>query len=226
MNLIRLIRYRFFLLAGLFPYFLGQTVAFNIQEELNEIICPECGFTVERDTFERLMKYASEAMRFGYHYRLVYEDDYRKEGRLSSRYALSPLGIALSFAAIAALSGVIGNISYDIIKKVIQKIKEKSSNPDDSSAKSYNILNNEEEFRVFTMYIEDFHNDLQNVIPEIAAAVIREMIVDKTLELEDLGADLKGEKDPVYYLLQASIQVRRKKKPHSTDFADFWKKIE
>ena len=35
MNLIRLIRYRFFLFAGLLPYFLGQAVAVNIQEKLN-----------------------------------------------------------------------------------------------------------------------------------------------------------------------------------------------
>jgi len=35
MNLIKLIRYRFFLFAGLLPYFLGQAVAINIQGELN-----------------------------------------------------------------------------------------------------------------------------------------------------------------------------------------------
>ena len=35
MNLIKLIRYRFFLFAGLLPYFLGQAVAVNIQGELN-----------------------------------------------------------------------------------------------------------------------------------------------------------------------------------------------
>jgi len=35
MNLIKLIRYRFFLFAGLLPYFLGQAVAFNVQGELN-----------------------------------------------------------------------------------------------------------------------------------------------------------------------------------------------
>ncbi len=35
MNLIKLIRYRFFLFAGLLPYFLGQAVAINIQGKLN-----------------------------------------------------------------------------------------------------------------------------------------------------------------------------------------------
>ena len=35
MNVIRLIRYRFFLFAGLLPYFLGQAVAFNVQGKLN-----------------------------------------------------------------------------------------------------------------------------------------------------------------------------------------------
>lgn len=35
MNLIRLIRYRFFLFAGLLPYFLGQAIAFNVQGALN-----------------------------------------------------------------------------------------------------------------------------------------------------------------------------------------------
>lgn len=35
MNLITLIRYRFFLFAGLLPYFLGQAVAINVQGKLN-----------------------------------------------------------------------------------------------------------------------------------------------------------------------------------------------
>lgn len=35
MNLIKLIRYRFFLFGGLLPYFLGQAVAINIQGKLN-----------------------------------------------------------------------------------------------------------------------------------------------------------------------------------------------
>ena len=37
MNLVRLIRYRFFLFAGLLPFFLGQAVAFNVRGELNWI---------------------------------------------------------------------------------------------------------------------------------------------------------------------------------------------
>ena len=35
MNLIKLIKYRFFLFAGLFPYFLGQAIAINVQGGLN-----------------------------------------------------------------------------------------------------------------------------------------------------------------------------------------------
>ncbi len=35
MNLIRMIRYRFFLFAGLLPFFLGQAVAINVQGRLN-----------------------------------------------------------------------------------------------------------------------------------------------------------------------------------------------
>jgi 1,4-dihydroxy-2-naphthoate octaprenyltransferase len=35
MNLIKLIRYRFFLFAGLLPYFLGQAVAINLQGKFN-----------------------------------------------------------------------------------------------------------------------------------------------------------------------------------------------
>ena len=35
MNLIRLIRYRFFLFAGLLPFLLGQAVAFNVLGEIN-----------------------------------------------------------------------------------------------------------------------------------------------------------------------------------------------
>ncbi|HDZ69127.1 MAG TPA: prenyltransferase [Phycisphaerales bacterium] len=35
MNLIRLIRYRFFLFAGILPYFLGQAVAFGLHKSLN-----------------------------------------------------------------------------------------------------------------------------------------------------------------------------------------------
>ncbi len=37
MNLLKLIRYRFFLFAGLLPYFLGQAAAFNINGKLDRI---------------------------------------------------------------------------------------------------------------------------------------------------------------------------------------------
>ncbi|PKL49817.1 MAG: hypothetical protein CVV39_02420 [Planctomycetes bacterium HGW-Planctomycetes-1] len=37
MNLIELIRYRFFLFAGLLPFLLGQAVAFNAQRKLNQL---------------------------------------------------------------------------------------------------------------------------------------------------------------------------------------------
>ena len=35
MDLIKLIRYRFFLFAGILPFFLGQAIAFNVQRALN-----------------------------------------------------------------------------------------------------------------------------------------------------------------------------------------------
>jgi 1,4-dihydroxy-2-naphthoate octaprenyltransferase len=35
MNLIELIRYRFFLFAGILPFFLGQAIAFNVQRAVN-----------------------------------------------------------------------------------------------------------------------------------------------------------------------------------------------
>ncbi|MHC4105478.1 MAG: UbiA family prenyltransferase [Planctomycetota bacterium] len=38
-NLIRLIRYRFFLFAGVLPYFLGQAIAFSLHKTLNYAFC-------------------------------------------------------------------------------------------------------------------------------------------------------------------------------------------
>jgi len=198
--------------------------------ESNEIICPECGFAVQRDLYQRLLSYASYAVGFGYHYRLAYENQiHKQQGRV--RYALTFDQIWV-FAAVAALSGIIGNASYDLIKMVIRKIRSKRVQiaviPDDSEF--VRILESDERFSTFLQYIENFDTDYrQGIHFQVAQALIEEMTAHEFARLwphnNDGTPQRLSEEELRQIYKKAIIVVNSREKPGKRDFEGFWENI-
>lgn len=208
-----------------------QTICFNcahLFQSSNEIItCPECSFTIERDRYEKLINYASDAVEFGYHYRQTYEDDLQA-GELNVRHALVFDDIWI-FAGLAALSGIIGNAAYDVLKIVIRKLREKRAEviEYDMVQQALKNLENEEELRLFLQYILDYHNSLENVDAQVKGVIIEEMIIDVLLEdpstADENIRSLANRKDRKRLLEKAIKQIASRERPTKADFKDFWK---
>ena len=91
----------------------------NIYEskETDWLCCPECGYRVSSRRYHLIVDRAREAVDYGYQYRLKYEEDFAAEGAITKHYALTPFNEFLTFVAVAAASGIVGNLSTDLGKR-------------------------------------------------------------------------------------------------------------
>lgn len=91
------------------------------------LVCPDCGTRVGRERYERLHAHARTVVQFGYAYRRHFEDKHE-----SNAHPYIGVSDALVFVAIAALSGVIGNATYDVIKSFARKVLAQLGQGDDT----------------------------------------------------------------------------------------------
>jgi hypothetical protein len=88
-------------------------------EDKELLVCPICGKSIQTSEYERIMQSIRQAVFGGWTCRIQYENE-KHEGK---HYYTEQYGEILNFVAIAVASGVIGNVSYDIVKKVLNKLK-------------------------------------------------------------------------------------------------------
>jgi len=81
------------------------------------LVCPECHFRIGRARYERIRSYAETATRFGYAYRRHFESRPPKNVHPSIS-----VDDALLFAGLAAVGGIIGNASYDVVKAFARRV--------------------------------------------------------------------------------------------------------
>ena len=143
------------------PSFICLNCAEVISSSAEILQCPHCGAKIDHAKTTRLLYFGRNAFLFGYQYRSVFEADYAKSRRCSSRYQLDPGSDLLAFAAVAATSGIIGNAAYDVLKNVLARIArhyaQVKTHRDDPLAK---LFSTEAGRRKFINYIHDYTNGL------------------------------------------------------------------
>ena len=82
------------------------------------LTCPVCGRSIPTSEYERVMQGIRQAVFGGWTCRGEYEGA-EDDGK---HYYTEPCGEMLNFVAVAVASGLIGNMSYDIVKKVFVKL--------------------------------------------------------------------------------------------------------
>jgi len=216
---------------------------FSIKESLY-IECPKCGYKIERKSYNELLKYCHDAARFGYEYRLKYEKLKLDEKRIQKRYKVEPTNIYFSFMALAALSGIVGGISYDIVKHVAKIVL---NNAKRKRKKNSNLLllESDKEFREFYKCIKEFHHDLKDLKKDIKNIILEEMFVHEYADLIAGNPKVRKyllpnavktkNKDYTYYLImqkelmEAKIKVidniLGRVKPQKKELEKLWKKI-
>jgi len=89
------------------------------------LICTTCGLETDRFLYERLFEYSKTAAHYGYKYRKYYEKQVEDEGKIDTVASLSEPSMLMSFLGMAALSGIIGNVATDIVRKAVKTILAK-----------------------------------------------------------------------------------------------------
>ena len=155
-----------------------------------EIICPQCSTSFNANDFDDLSNYATEAYYYGYQYRVYYERAYQ----LSSSPAKPCLGFAgeaFTWVMLAMLSGIIGNATHDVVKKIIADLREQSRMRC-TEDKSYDALLNvtDEEIEEIFQYARDYYNGMKSIQKEVRAAIIEEIMADEIAHDPVIGLEL------------------------------------
>ncbi len=213
----------------------------TIYKSSNDIMtCPSCGEKISKTEYEKVLRKVSRSVRYGWLYRKVYEKCLQENGELNTRLCLKEAPEIINFIALAAISGIIGNISTDIVKKIISKIKVQINQRKSrhSEQDSLNIIYNEEEMEKFIKYIREFYECFDMLEEPIKKAIYEEIIVDKistslekyvrlfTLDssIENLNQEMKEQLCKSVININDYIESEMKFKPN--DVIDFWKNID
>jgi len=166
------------------------------------------------------MRLAYAAVRYGYQYRARYEADLAA-GDVQSRYALPfPDGAAV-FIALAAVSGIIGGASYDLVKSVVARLLRRfSSDTSDLMRFDRSVLDEEEEREKFLKYILEFVFTPDDIDPAVTSLLVEEMRAEgKLARLWDYE---RGDPMPEDILVFARDLVEGGDKPPPVDLVSFW----
>ncbi len=229
----------------------GCAQIIEVQSPTSSIICPKCGYEMNTKQYYEIVDFARDAYYFGFDYRRAYEDQLMLKGSLKTHYYLAePFEIAV-FIAAAVVSGIIGNASYDVVKKAVKKILGQDTTKDYNKEVAWllSLTENEQQYNTLVAYIKNFCDNLEGLHPDIKDAIREEMMVTKVQEklMEIMGNPTKipteEEKSNITmknFLNKISKQKAMTKKEHeklirkvesdlwkkklkAEDFNDFWK---
>jgi DNA-directed RNA polymerase subunit RPC12/RpoP len=189
--------------------------------------CPYCKHSVDAELYKEVIDYAKTAVHFGYNYRKKYEDQIQTQGEINAHYCLSDPSSILCFIGIAALSGIIGNLSYDIVKKVIGKIIRSSKKVDYDIDETTMQLLNDFKIKIFVQYIQEFHTDSSTAVIKVKQEVEKERFIfslTKTLYPAITGGNTSREQIHDAFL-EAFNKYHNFKKPSHEVFDSFWQDI-
>jgi hypothetical protein len=171
----------------------------------------------------------SDAVYFGFQYRMQYEMDLSENGNLKTRHFLPLPSDILSWLALTVIGGVLGGASYEMAKfatkKIISKISSESEN--DKIANALIVLS-QEEFEKLEAYILDYYEGLNDINPEIRGALFEEMVAHEMENVVEEERDPERLKDYQYLISKAIPRVEKKfsKRITEKEFKEMWKAID
>lgn len=147
------------------------------------LTCPVCGKSIQFSEYERRMQSIRRAVFGGWTSRVMYENG-EDDGK---RYYTEQCGEILNFIAVAAVSGVIGNVSTAILKKVYCKIgsylKRSKKNCEDESLIGF--LESPEKIKKFSEYISAYYDEYDGADAKTKNAIIEEVFVSHASHIID-----------------------------------------
>jgi hypothetical protein len=87
----------------------------DIPFEATRLKCRSCSFAITRQRYVTLMKQGREIFLFGFKYRIEYEAQFAKHGRIATKYSFwDPTFVEAAVSVI--VSGIVGNTAHDLVK--------------------------------------------------------------------------------------------------------------
>lgn len=178
--------------------------------------CTDCNKSINYD-YNEIFEYAQKAVYYGYVYRKRYEEDLKINTNLDWRYSLIAPSNLYDFLAIAALSGIVGNIAYDLTKYVAKKILDYLKTKTELSEQDNEVkllIENNEELNIFIGCVINYYDGLNGLNPLVKAAIAEEEIADfashsKVSELEEALKNGMDDKEKLHKFFLDMIRSTR-----------------
>lgn len=206
-------------------------------EDGEVLTCPVCGKSIQLTEYERIMQSIRQAVFGGWTCRVEYEN-VEDDGK---RYYTEHCGEILNFVAVAVVSGLIGNISSDMVKKVFSKIgsylKLSAKSSEDKTLAEF--LKSSEKIKKFSEYISAYYDEYEGADDKTKNAIMEEVFVDhvshiidgliklnhKEIDIEKVMEDSPHTREEIMKLV---LEIRNKmnvERLTEEDFKDFWDDI-
>lgn len=154
-------------------------------------ICDNCDFENNKEEYDELISYCQRTVHFGYDYRITFEQQVAKDGKVTHYPFLDETQNLWTFLAVGALSGIVGGIAYDIVKHLGKQIldilasKQKTEPLDNKEVELIKLINKHSEMQKFTVYIHAYlKNSSKKIVTEVEKAILHEEYVDASLTIE------------------------------------------
>lgn len=169
----------------------------NFKAEAN--VCENCSYERDLEKYHKLAEHAKRAVRYGYRYRIAYEDQVRALGEVRQKYSLLNPESYLELLAQAILVGT----AYDIVKHVAKQIYLRLNNKQKQEGLTFeeqsviNLLNDSRSFSQFIVYVISYYKGMPNVDEKIRKAIFDEEINRLTVNVITDERKMKKLKDEV-----------------------------
>jgi hypothetical protein len=141
----------------------------DVSVRKDALVCNNCGFSFTESAYNEIVKYAAHVTRYGHQYKKAFaraDEEYKRTGRRIDYYLTT--SDVLTFAALAVLSGIIGNTAHELVKAALSAIRDSIAKDRALSQRISQFLNLEEEQQVkeFMDNIQYFDRELPQMGPK------------------------------------------------------------
>lgn len=199
--------------------------------------CINCGSVHKTRHLKLTHDYAAHVYLYGHLYREDYQKQVDKHGEVEIYYCIEPESI-YKFIGLAMLSGVIGNLAWDLIKTATFKI---ISEYNKAFEKNHEI--SEEELNKIYRSFDIFLKHSGEIDNEVMAGIIQEILAHesgkagKKLVMSNIRSMINDNPREKEKLIQENIKllrkmsktiqkkIRKKQEAEDEDFSNYWSNI-
>jgi hypothetical protein len=168
----------------------------DISCKAGRVECPNCGFKITQRRYAKLMGQGSEIVLYGFRYRIEYEAQVAKHGKIVRKYSLREPTFVESAIAVM-VSGIAGNAAYDVVMNALKfiytqlnrrRLKPRTISSDRGPCAEdvdlvHKLIGNDPEFaKDFIGYTADYASGKETANRHVVNALKEEYAIDRLSE--------------------------------------------